>query len=222
VQKGCDKSLAIVNEVLYYKSHSGVCAYDGSLPVEISSALGEVKYYAAVAGALGNKYYISMRTNEEDNRGCSLFVYDTAKGMWHREDNTQVLDFCNCRGALYYIDYSTNSIMVIGGTTQNYEANPIEWEAVTGIIGTDSPDKKYISRVDIRMSLKMGSKVYFFIEYDSSGEWEYMFAVDGIKLASFPVPIKPQRCDHFRLKMVGVGEVKIFSICKNISQGSDV
>jgi cell division protease FtsH len=33
-----------LNEVLYYKSRTGVCAYDGSLPVEISSALGNVSY----------------------------------------------------------------------------------------------------------------------------------------------------------------------------------
>lgn len=49
VQKGCSRSLSIVNEVLYYKSQHAVCAYDGSLPTEISTALGEVAYHGAVA-----------------------------------------------------------------------------------------------------------------------------------------------------------------------------
>ena len=71
VQKGCARSLSIVNEVLYYKSRSGICAYDGSLPVEISSALGEMTYSDAVAGTLGNKYYISMR---DANEQYHLFV----------------------------------------------------------------------------------------------------------------------------------------------------
>ena len=105
VQRGCSRSLAIVNEVLYYKARSAVCAYDGSLPVEISSALGDVQYTAAVAGALGNKYYVSML---DSNNKHHLFVYDTLKGMWHREDETQAVDFCNCRGDLYYIDYECN------------------------------------------------------------------------------------------------------------------
>ena len=39
VEKGSDKSLAIVNEVLYYKSRSGICGYDGSLPIETSAHL---------------------------------------------------------------------------------------------------------------------------------------------------------------------------------------
>ena len=225
VQKGSERSLAIVNEVLYYKARSGVCAYDGSLPMEISSALGEVSYYNAVAGALGNKYYISMKDNPEDNRGWSLFVYDTLKGMWHREDNTQAVDFCNCRGDLYYIEcdeYGQKSIKTVRGTQGVLEDKPIAWEAVTGVIGTDSPDKKYISRMDVRMSLVVGARASFFCEYDSSGEWEHLFTMDGVTLRSFAVPIKPQRCDHLRLKITGSGEAKIFTICKTIEQGSDV
>lgn len=219
VQKGCNRSLAIVNEVLYYKARSGVCAYDGSLPMEISSALGDVAYNDAVAGALGNKYYISMCDASE---GWNLFVYDTLKGMWHREDDTQAMAFCNCRGDLYYIDYADKQIKTVRGTQGVAEHGPIEWEAVTGIIGTDSPDKKYISRMDVRMSLVVGASASFFVEYDSSGEWEHLFSMDGIKLRSFAVPIRPQRCDHLRLRIIGSGEAKIFSICKTIEQGSDV
>ena len=224
VQKGCERSLAIVNEVLYYKARSGVCAYDGSLPAEISSALGDVAYHDAVAGSLGNKYYISMKDDPEDNRGWNLFVYDTLKGMWHREDDTQAMAFCNCRGDLYYIELDKHGqkvIKTVRGTQGVPESGPVEWEAVTGIIGTDSPDKKYISRMDVRMSLKVGTRVMFFAEYDSSGEWEYLFAMDGINLKSFAIPIRPQRCDHMRLKIIGSGEAKIFSICKTVEQGSD-
>ncbi len=56
VQRGSEKSLAIVGETLFYKSRMGVCAYDGSLPVEISQALGENLYSQAVGGSHGSKY----------------------------------------------------------------------------------------------------------------------------------------------------------------------
>ena len=218
VQNGCSRSLAIVNETLYYKARTAVCAYDGSLPVEISSALGDVVYSNAVAGFLGNKYYISMLA--QDGK-YNLFVYDTLKGMWHREDNTQVMQFCNSRGELYYIDCSDMQIKTVNGTGTR-DTFPIKWEAVTGIIGTDSPDKKYISRLDVRMHIPLGSRVMFFIEYDSDGHWQYLFAMTGNTLKSFPVPIKPLRCDHLRLKIVGEGEAKIFSICQTTEQGSDL
>lgn len=218
VQKGCSKSLAIVNEVLYYKSQSAVCSYDGSLPVEISAALGEEAYHNAVAGSLGNKYYISMADSKES---WHLFVYDTMRGMWHREDNTQVVDFCNCRGDLYFIDYADNQIKTVRGTGV-LEANEIQWEAVTGTIGTDTPDKKYISRLDIRMSLKVGTRVYFYVEYDSTGKWEHLFTMTGMNLQSFTVPVRPKRCDHLRLRINGNGEAKIYSIAKTIEQGSEL
>ena len=217
VQKGCGGSLAIVNEVLYYKSRSAVCAYDGSLPVEISTALGEVNYSDAVAGAVGNKYYISMK----DGGAYHLFVYDTAKGMWHREDNTQATAFCACRGDLYFIDAADRKIKTVMGTGTQDSA-PVKWMAETGIIGTDSPDKKYISRLDVRMSISLGTMVDFYIQYDSDDKWDMLFSVDGHSLRSFTIPVRPQRCDHFKLRMVGNGPAKVYSICKNIEQGSEV
>lgn len=219
VQKGCARSLAIVNEVLYYKSRSAVCAYDGSLPVEISSALGEEVYNDAVAGAIGNKYYISMR----DNTGKPhLFVYDTTKGMWHREDETAVYDFCNCRGELYFIDALDRKIKTVVAGRHEAETTNVEWMVETGIIGMSLPDKKYISKLDVRISLDIDARVHFYIQYDSSGAWERVFTMTGTTLCSFAVPVRPKRCDHLRLRIEGEGEAKIYSICKSIEKGSDM
>lgn len=218
VQKNCSKSLVIVNEILYYKARSAVCVYDGSLPVEISSAFGDMTYTNAVAGTVKNKYYISMMDN---NGEYQLFVYDTKRGLWHKEDNTHVLDFCTYRGELYYIDAKKNQIKTILGSGTP-DKSPINWMAESGIIGTDLPDKKYISRLDVRMKLTVGTRVYFYIEYDSCGQWEHLFTMTGIKLQSFPISIRPRRCDHMRIRIEGDGEAKIFSICKTIEQGSDV
>ena len=227
VQKDCHRSIALINEILYYKARSGVCAYDGSLPVEISQNLGDVAYGArldgdkdefvgAVGGGLGNKYYISMRRN--DNKEWNLFTYDTAKNLWFREDDTQVAHFCNHQGELYYIDYADHYIHTINGTGLVLTA-PIKWGAETGILGANTPDNKYVSRIDVRMSLVQGARVTFYIEYDSSGDWEHLFTMDGTTLKSFTIPVRPKRCDHFRLKIVGSGEAKIYSISKTIEEG---
>lgn len=218
VQKGCGRSLAIVGEVLYYKSRSGICAYDGSLPSEVSSALGDEVYGDAVAGAHGNKYYISMT----DALGTPvLFVYDTAKGMWHKEDELRAESFCSCKGELYFTDSADKKIKTVFGSGEK-DTSPVSWMAETGIIGTSSPDKKYLSRLLWRMSLSSGAKAEFYIQYDSSGEWQYIRTVHGTTTRSFPVPIRPRRCDHMRIRIVGEGDVKIFSVTKTTEQGSDV
>jgi hypothetical protein len=219
VQKGSHKSLAIVNERLYYKSRNAICVYDGSLPQEISYNFGSVKYSNAVACSHGNKYYISMQ--DDLTTEWWLFVYDTAKGLWHKEDNLRVNEFCSCRDELYFVDNSDKRIKTMFGSGIT-DTKKIEWMAETGYLATDSPDKKYISRLNVRMSLKLNTNVFFYIQYDSSGEWEFLFRMAGTKLRSFTVPIKPRRCDHLRLRIVGEGEAQIYSIAKTIEQGSDV
>jgi hypothetical protein len=190
--------------------------------MEISSALGEVVYADAVAGVLGNKYYISMREVGKEPIQYHLFVFDTQKSMWHREDDTQATEFCNCDGELYYVDYaSPMQIKTVRGTGER-ETAPIKWEATTGIIGTDSPDKKYISRIIIRLSLEVGTKLYLQAQYDSSGAWEHIFAMSAATLRTYSIPVRPKRCDHLRLRLIGEGDAKIFSITKTIEQGSDV
>ena len=216
VQKGCDKSLAIVNEVLYYKSRSGVCAYDGSLPSEISSALGEIPYSNAVGCGHNNKYYVSMKDSQSGE--YVLFVCDTAKGLWHKEDEIQIDEFCSCDGELYAISNGQIITMLGSGVKDNAD---VKWMAESGIIGTAMADKKYISNIIVRMSLQIGTKVIFSIQYDSCGEWETIYTAMGVNLRSFSIPLKPRRCDHFRLKIEGVGDARILSMTKTLEQGSD-
>ena len=216
VQKGSYKSLAIVNEVLYYKAQSGICAYDGSLPTEASYALGDEEYSEAVGGAHGNKYYVSMK----DITGTwNLFVYDTAKGMWHKEDDLKVDSFCSCRGELYAIAGGEIITMLGSGNEGEHE---LEWMVETGKIGISSPDMKYISRLTIRMSMDIDSEAILYVQYDYCDEWESMFALRSDNLRSFSVPVRPKRCDYMKIRIEGRGMAKIYSITKTIEQGSEL
>jgi hypothetical protein len=215
VQKGCDRSLAIVNETLFYKARGCVCAYDGSLPTEVSYALGNEAYSEAVGGANGNKYYISMK---DVSGNYNLFTYDTAKGMWHKEDDLQVDCFCSCDGEMYAI--SDGKIITLLGSGMP-STDPVEWMVETGEIGISSPDMKYISRLTIRMAMDIGSEFSIYAKYDFSEGWEHLTTIQGTSLRSFSLPIRPKRCDHMKLRFEGVGMTKIYSITKTIEQGSD-
>ncbi|MBQ9860953.1 MAG: hypothetical protein IJO75_01705 [Clostridia bacterium] len=219
VQKGSEKSLAMVNEVLYYKSRTGICAYSGALPTEVSAALGEKSYSNAVACYHKGKYYVSMKDVETEDH--VLFVCDTKKGLWHKEDALQVKDFCSIGDEIYYLDTEPHTIKNIFGSDAKDEA-PVAWMAETGIIGCTSPDKRYISRISIKMSIDIGATVLLSIQYDSSGVWETASMLTGYNLKTFTLPIRPKRCDHFKLRFEGIGEAKIFSISKITEQGSDV
>jgi hypothetical protein len=72
------------------------------------------------------------------------------------------------------------------------------------------------------MSLEVGAKVEVSMQYDSMGDWEYVYQMTVTSLRSFSIPVRPRRCDHFRLRIEGEGMGRIYSITKTIEQGSDI
>ena len=81
---------------------------------------------------------------------------------------------------------------------------------------------KYISRMTVRMSLDIGASVDFYAQYDLSNDWVHLCTMHGTSLRSFSIPIRPRRCDHMKLRIVGNGGCKIYSITKTIEQGSEL
>ena len=219
VEKGSGKSLAIVNTTLFYKGRSGIYAYDGSLPVGMAHALGNEAYSNAVGGAVGNKYYVSMESVSSGN--FNLFVFDAQKSLWHKEDDDLQVDaFCSCDGELYAIVGGDAIITMLGSGTP--DLSPVEWMAETGDIGLSRPDSKYISRLNLRMQMDLNSEIYISIRYDFNEAWEQVAYLKGDRLQSFTIPIIPKRCDSMRLRIEGMGDVKIYSITKTIEGGSDL
>ena len=217
VARGASKSLKVVGERLYYLSTSGVMSYDGSLPVSVHTAFGNELYKNGVAGRLLDKYYISMQDSSDV---WHMFVLDTARVLWHREDNTHVKAFAEAGDDLYYVDANDRlfTVMQSSGTQED----PVFWEAVSGLIGYEYADHKYVTRINIRAVLPKGSDIDLYIEYNSSGHWVHggHFCGDGTHMIVFP--IRPERCDHYRIKINGTGEIKLYSIAKNLEVGSDI
>lgn len=219
VQNGSYKSITEINSVLYYKSNMGVYAYDGSVPQLISDALGVPIYHDAVGGTVNYRYYLCMKEAKGD---ASLFVYDTRKGLWSKEDNTYSDYFVIHDDDLFFV--RDNRLVSVYGSNVYEDGTlekPIRWEAESGYIGFNMSDAKYLSRLNVRMLLALGSYADFYIEYDSSGHWEHIFNMVGRGTQTFNIPVKPHRCDHFRYKISGLGECKVFAITKEIEEGSD-
>ncbi len=223
VQDGSGDSLCVVNETLYYKSRTGVMAYQGGMPVDVADALGGEKYYDAVAGVFGQKYYISMR---DAANSWQFFCYDAKRGLWMHEDELHAEGFTSWGDELYA--KVGNQIIAINGT-QGTPEGTVRWMAETGIIAYEQSVKgygavpiRYVSRFDLRLNMSADANMQMFIEYDSSGLWRFAGNIKLEETGSVVVPIKPRRCDHFRLRLEGWGDVRIFSIAKILGQGSDV
>ena len=175
MQRGSERSLAVLNETLFYKTTTGVCAYNGSLPSSISDDLGEVRYSDAVAGTIDNRYYISMK----DEKGTpAMFVFDTKNGMWCKEDNTDALYFCKHGDDLYYIDTADKMMKSVRGTLlydieeKSTEGN-FDWFVESGVVGYSAPDNKYVANINLRITLEFGTNVDFYLQLTDDDGYVY-------------------------------------------------
>ena len=206
LQAGCERSMQIIDGVLYYKSRDGVYAYDGSLPTRISDSLGDAQNAkTAVAGSVGGKYYIAL--------DGILYVYDTRTGLWHKEDRQNLRFFTRYNGSLYAtID---NDIVCLAGEADAIFAlaeseKDVEWSVESGDIGLDSPYQKYYRRLLIRASGETGAEMSVNIVSDGEEQTALDHVFDGMQ--TVVLPITTPRCDHMRVKISGRGAVKIYSV----------
>ncbi len=221
VQSGSWRSVAVVNESIYYKSRTDVMMFDGSMPVSISAQLGNILYSDARAGELNGRYYISMK---DKNNRWALFVYNTKTGTWHKEDGTRALGFGKVNDELFFIDEVDNTMVAVRGTTGAAEAD-FDWGAEFDLSdvsyipsgNADTPmrvrNAGYISMFKIRMYLEPGAKMRLWIQYND-GPYQFMGERTGTDLRTFVLPVVPKRADHTRFKITGTGDCRIYSISR--------
>lgn len=232
VQQGCHKSAVRVNEYLYYKSVFDVCVYADSEVEGISAALGTENYKNAVAGVCGNRLYLSM----EDQEGAwQLLVYDTAAGVWTREDGTHALGFASCLtetfmlradGELYALlpgEYNKDFFMVGSDYTvyaQEETDEEVSWELRTGEILRELPDHKYIGKIQLYLELDPGARAEVALRRDG-GAWEKVQELSGGDQRRCTLPIYPRRCDRMEIRLTGVGHARLVNWSKYVGYGSE-
>lgn len=230
VQPGGAKSLAVVNGVLFYKARDCVCAYDGSgAPTDVSEKLNlnSLSYpgsTTSIAAAYRDKYYLYLQMNTPP--GSRLLVLDTRRGTWYRESlpNGTITDFTEHLGSLLCAAGGIEEIAhdnQVSGLGDTEEGN-VAWSCETGLIGYSTVEQKYVSRFNIRMSLARYAYMDVLVQYDSDGVWHNQGRIQGVGTRTFMLPVRPRRCDHFRIRLEGSGDVRIYSFAKIFEAGSDV
>mgnify|MGYP007101879217 CR=1 FL=1 len=227
VKAGCWRSMAVVSQILYYVSRDGMTAFDGSSAVNVGEALGDVTLEEAVAGPHGRKLYLSAIAKRPGKaEETVLYVMDTAKGLWHIEDGTRAIAFADTPEGDFMLD-SEGQLWTIDGAESQYETREaqdegdISWWGVTGDMGLDSPNQKWVSRLTIRAEMARGARLAVDIEYNSDGRWERAMTVETEHKKSLTLPIRTRRCDHFRLRYAGTGECVIYTLAKTYDEGSE-
>ncbi len=211
VEEGSDRSVCLVGSRLYYKSPGGVCCYNGTLPVRISAPLGPERYHDAVAGTWDGKYYLCLRTQAGEDR---FFVYDTGTGLWHR---WQACRFEMARSLPQGLELlSEGSVLQIGPGGSRRE---VRWWAETRDLDPLPGRRARIRAMQLWAELEPGAEATVLVSYDG-GPWQRKGRLMGNRPGLQRLPLQPRRCDRLRLRLEGVGGLRLEGISLSLDTGS--
>ena len=216
IQKGSEKSAVIINETLFYKGRNGVYAYAGGVPELISECFGTRRFQDAVAGSDGERYYISM---QGEDMLWNLYVYDPARGIWIREDDTHAADFAHLDGVLYYLDADSKKVVMAG--QDDIEEGLIPWGATLCQMDESVHGRKGYSKLYLRADMEEGAWIKVEISTDNT-PFHQVYAGHNERSKTLQIPIFPTRCDNFRIRLSGQGNCLLKSLAREFTIGSEV
>lgn len=216
-------SLCVLNETLYYLSPDGVMAWDGSIPTKVSAVLDASRLanvQSAVGGALDGRYYLHISRTAGTQGQTRLLVYDTERGLWHEEDVCSC-DMASTGGQLYLWDgqalWAADPSRESDWQSTEGVEQQVSFELVTGDIGQDGAEQRYLSRLTLRLDAACASTVEVALSYDG-GPWETVASLTAREARrSYDLPLVPRRHSTLRLRLRGKGQITLRSLAKNLA-----
>ena len=226
VRAGCAKSMVAFDGALYYVSRIGVMQDTGASPVCVSEALGLLQLFDAVGGGHQKRYYV---TGTDQTGKRHNLVLDTRNGVWIDEGHQRIDSYAAAAGVMHEAVLSgqnEDALTIwaretgspLGSGTAEGE---ISSEVVTNDYTMAQPNRKRVHRVQLRYVIGNGGSLTVFIQYDNDGIWHTVKRMSGLgEKKSVYLPVIPRRCDHFRLRFVGIGEWELHSLALDLRQSS--
>ena len=215
VNPGSGSTLVSANGVLYYLGAHGPQRFDGVAEC-VGKALGQDRLSGGAAGEMNGWYYLSA---QEASGGWSLYVLNTRKGAWHRQDDAHALAFAALNGEMYML-CKNGAVYSLNGTAGTPEPEDVTWYAETAEMGYEYPEHQYMSRFLLRMLLGKEAFCRFLVQYDSDGVWREQGIVQGSgKTNLLLMPIIPRRCQHMKVRLEGQGDMRLYGMARVLFAG---
>lgn len=225
---GEQRSIAHAGGLTLWLSREGVVVYgsddwriekDTFLNWDVSDMIGV---------SAGSKAYFLC---ELDGRKAIL-CFDSTTGQWEKQNGAFISEMCYDGGVVYGLEPTEErtDIVIIDVAGSNLMfGEPYETEVVSfvqfGDIYLNTENRKATDQLLLRAELEKGARLLVQIMYDSSGKYETLKTItaEDAKLTKkqIMIPIQPRRCDHYHIRLEGVGGWTLYSMTENVRVGSE-
>lgn len=225
VKQGEQLSLERMGGILLWLSNKGIVMYDGDQVYLQDQVFGDWKLSKVISKADAAKCYVHADLGQhplaDGERLTALFCYDMTKGVWTKENDPSIRSMTYMNGVIYALA-GAQIIMLDREGDLSGEIGAIESFAEFGDFSDGSPNRKAVSKVQLRMEVGEGAFVLVKIRYNSSGEWMTIKTIEAGNKRSVYIPVIPHRCDHYRIRIEGTGDWTLYSMARELYIGSAV
>ncbi len=206
VQKGCERSLAVINEVLFYKGVFGIYTLTSGTPQLISYNLGNKLFNNAVAACDSRQYTISME--DEDGNGA-VYSYDLTHGIWVKTDNARFEALCCVKNTLYMLQNGT--VLKSSGADEL-----VEW--LCEFVPTC--EKTFLQKIFTKLFLciELQGEMRVEINVDRTG-WKQVYETNTKSLVPVTVPLLLPRCHRVQIRLSGTGKMLLREMTRELHAG---
>lgn len=204
-------AVAIVSDVMYFLSETGLYRFTGTYPEELPDNLGR-RYTDGVLGGYDNKVYCSLSYSG----GRELVVYDAQVNAYGVHDEFDAVNFVTYGGKLYGLDASSGCVYEMSGERESLEFSINTRKFFLGF------DKKAINGIRLYFDYENqpGENFEVLVSYDG-GEWEPCFKpITSGKLKY--VPIKFKKCDELSVSIRGTGIFTLKGMTLSLYSSGDI
>lgn len=222
VAKGAQESIAQAGRLLFWASDRGLVIYDGDAAYLQDQAFGTWKVRQGLAAGTPGTYRIAAWLDEQRYALC---CYDTERRLWTLESCPEALSVCSMDAEAYLLanmDPAPTVIRLDGPGEDGEKEWTLHSFAEFGDFTDASPNRKAVTKLQLRLELEEGAELSVKIRYDSRGDWLTVQTLHGGAKRSVYLAVLPRRCDHYRIRLEGKGQWKLYSMAKERYIGSEL
>ena len=220
VKDGEHGSLGIAGGTLFYLSRDGMTAYGESYPQSMESVFGVQQFHSARGCSDGTRYYVQLHTADGEH---ALYCCDMSKGLWMKEDSPNLVCMAYMDGVIYGLNEKYEIFTITGGNAFGVlgtAEEPVKSFAEFGDFLEGSLNRKAVSRIQLRVEIEEGASMNVKISYDGE-PWLTVWELRSGRKRSLYLPVNPRRCDHYRIRIEGVGMWHLYAMAREFYTGSE-
>mgnify|MGYP007125810075 CR=1 FL=1 len=231
VKHGEKESLVSVAGALLWFSPEGMVLCSGESIVPQTQVFGDWQLSNIIAATDGRRYYMKAEIGAENDGEPmnAVFIWHADTGLWTKERDDSFVRLTADAENVYALESSGNLTMLHGSSRHCiWPASPVNSYVEFGDFTHETPNKKTADRLLMRLGVDAYTTLTVKIRYDSAGDWLTVGTITGAtEKKTVLLPVMPKRCDHYRIRIEGVGRNahsgnwRLYSVTKSVRIGAE-